>query len=51
VGDVDLTEQKILIYQADKIEDCIDYLHQKRLQPVSINLYLVIIAAFYNFLN
>ena len=27
----------------DKIEDYIDYLHQKRMQPASINLYLAII--------
>ena len=36
---------------ADKIEDYIDYLHQKRLQPASINLYLAIIRVFYNYLK
>jgi site-specific recombinase XerD len=35
----------------DKIEDYIDYLHQKRLQPASINLYLAIIRVFYNYLK
>ena len=35
----------------DKIEDWIDYLHQKRLQPASINLYLAIIRVFYNYLK
>jgi len=35
----------------DKIEDYIDYLHQKRMQPASINLYLAIIRAFYNYLK
>ncbi len=35
----------------DKIEDYIDYLHQKRLQPASINLYLAIIRVFYNYLR
>ena len=33
------------------IEAYIDYLHQKRLQPASINLYLVIIRVFYNYLE
>ena len=36
---------------ADKIEDYIDYLHQKRMQPASINLYLAIIRVFYNYLK
>ena len=36
---------------ADKIEDYIDYLHQKRLQPASINLYLAVIRVFYNYLK
>ena len=36
---------------ADKIEDYIDYLHQKRMQSASINLYLAIIRAFYNYLK
>ena len=36
---------------AAKIEAYIDYLHQKRLQPASINLYLVIIRVFYNYLE
>jgi len=35
----------------DKIEDYIDYLHQKRLQPASINLYLAIVRVFYNYLK
>ena len=35
----------------DQIEDYIDYLHQKRLQPASINLYLVIIRVFYHYLK
>lgn len=35
----------------DKIEDYIDYLHQKRMQPASINLYLAIIRVFYNYLK
>ena len=34
-----------------KIEQYIDYLHQKRLQPASINLYLAIIRVFYNYLR
>ncbi len=39
--------------QADvaKIEQYIDYLHQKRMQPASINLYLAIIRVFYNYLR
>ena len=39
--------------QADvkKIEEFIDYLHQKRLQPASINLYLAIIRVFYNYIK
>ena len=39
--------------QADvgKIEQYIDYLHQKRMQPASINLYLAIIRVFYNYLK
>jgi len=37
--------------RADKIEQYIDYLHQKRLQAVSINLYLAIIRVFYNYLK
>ena len=35
----------------DKIEDYIDYLHQMRLQPASINLYLAIIRVFYNYVK
>ncbi len=35
----------------DKIEDYIDHLHQKRMQPGSINLYLAIIRVFYNYLK
>ena len=34
-----------------QIEAYIDYLHQKRLQPASINLYLAIIRVFYNYLK
>ena len=34
-----------------QIEDYIDYLHQKRMQPASINLYLAIIRMFYNYLK
>jgi len=43
----------VLLEQAgvDKIEDYIDYLHQKRMQPASINLYLAIIRVFYNYLK
>jgi site-specific recombinase XerD len=37
--------------RTDKIEDYIDYLHQKRMQPASINLYLAIIRVFYNYLK
>jgi site-specific recombinase XerD len=36
---------------ADKIEQYIDYLLQKPLKPVSINLYLAIIRVFYNYLK
>jgi site-specific recombinase XerD len=35
----------------DKIEQYIDYLHWKRMQPASINLYLAIIRVFYNYLK
>jgi site-specific recombinase XerD len=35
----------------DKIEDYIDYLHQKRFKPASINLYLAIIRVFYDYLK
>ena len=35
----------------DNIEQYIDYLHQKRMQPASINLYLAIIRVFYNYLK
>ena len=35
----------------DKIEQYIDYLHQRRLKPASINLYLAIIRVFYNYLK
>jgi site-specific recombinase XerD len=35
----------------ENIEGYIDYLHQKRLQPASINLYLVIIRVFYHYLK
>jgi site-specific recombinase XerD len=37
--------------RTDKIEDYIDDLHQKRMQPASINLYLAIIRVFYNYLK
>jgi len=37
--------------EVGKIEQYIDYLHQKRLQPASINLYLAIIRVFYNYLR
>jgi site-specific recombinase XerD len=36
---------------AENIEAYIDYLHQKRMQPASINLYLAIIRVFYNYLK
>ncbi|MBT8357973.1 MAG: tyrosine-type recombinase/integrase [Deltaproteobacteria bacterium] len=35
----------------DQIENYIDYLHQRRLQPASINLYLAIIRVFYSYLK
>ncbi|MBL6995800.1 tyrosine-type recombinase/integrase [Desulfobacula sp.] len=35
----------------EKIGEYIDYLHSKRMQPASINLYLVIIRVFYNYLR
>jgi len=35
----------------ENIEDYIDYLHQKRLHPASINLYLAIIRVFYNYIR
>jgi len=35
----------------DKIEQYIDHLHQKRMQPASINLYVAIIRVFYNYLK
>ena len=35
----------------DNIEEYIDYLHQKRLKPASINLYLAVIRVFYNYLK
>ena len=34
-----------------KIDAYIDYLHQKRMQPASINCYLAIIRVFYNYLR
>ncbi|HSG93773.1 MAG TPA: tyrosine-type recombinase/integrase, partial [Methylotenera sp.] len=34
-----------------QIEDYIDYLHQKRMQAASINLYLAILRVFYNYLK
>ena len=36
---------------AQKIDDYMDYLHQKRMQPASINCYLAIIRVFYNYLK
>jgi site-specific recombinase XerD len=36
---------------ARKIDDYMDYLHQKRMQPASINSYLAIIRVFYNYLK
>ena len=36
---------------AEKIDDYIDYLHNKRLRPASINLYLAVIRVFYNHLR
>ena len=35
----------------EKVDAYIDYLHRKRLQPASINLYLVIIRVFYDYLR
>jgi site-specific recombinase XerD len=35
----------------EKIEQYIDHLHQKRMQPASINLYVAIIRVFYNYLK
>ena len=35
----------------EKINDYIDYLQQKRMQPASINCYLAIIRVFYNYLR
>jgi site-specific recombinase XerD len=36
---------------AKKIDDYMDYLHQKRMQPASINSYVAIIRVFYNYLK
>jgi len=36
---------------SEKIDDYIDHLHQKRMNPASINLYLVIIRVFYDYLR
>ena len=36
---------------AKKIDDYMDYLHQKRMQPASINCYLAIIRVFYAYLK
>jgi site-specific recombinase XerD len=36
---------------AKKIDDYMDYLHQKRMQPASINCYLAIIRVFYAYLT
>jgi site-specific recombinase XerD len=35
----------------ENIKAYIDYLHQKRMQPASINLYLAIVRVFYNYLK
>jgi site-specific recombinase XerD len=35
----------------EKVDDYIDYLHRKRMHPASINLYLVIIRVFYDYLR
>jgi site-specific recombinase XerD len=35
----------------EKIEDYIDYLHNKRMRPASINLYLAVIRVFYSYLR
>lgn len=35
----------------EKIGDYIDYLHNKRMQPASINLYLAVIRVFYSYLR
>jgi len=35
----------------EKIGDYIDYLHNKRMRPASINLYLAVIRVFYNYLR
>lgn len=35
----------------EKIGDYIDYLHNKRMRPVSINLYLAVIRVFYSYLR
>jgi site-specific recombinase XerD len=35
----------------EKVDAYIDYLHRKRLHPASINLYLVIIRVFYDYLR
>ena len=36
---------------SEKIDDYIDHLHKKRMNPASINLYLVIIRVFYDYLR
>ena len=36
---------------AEKIDAYIDYLHRKRMHPASINLYLVILRVFYDYLK
>ena len=36
---------------AEKLGDYIDYLHAKRMQPASINIYLASIRAFYNYIR
>ena len=35
----------------EKISDYIDSLHNKRMQPASINLYLAVIRVFYSYLR
>jgi site-specific recombinase XerD len=44
--DVPLEQAKV-----EKVDAYIDYLHRKRLHPASINLYLVIIRVFYDYLR
>jgi site-specific recombinase XerD len=36
---------------SDQMDQYVDYLHRKRMEPASINLYLAIIRVFYNYLR